>query len=235
MSRKKVKVQKVRQSHHPVKNENIISLKHSFVKPENQAQEDYIYAINHSRLTFGIGPAGTGKTHIPTALAVLSLAQGRCDKVIVTRPLVTAGEEAGYLPGTLTNKAGPFIRPIYDEMEYYVDSLTIDRLIKLDKIEIAPLGYIRGRTFKNAIIIADEMQNASMKQMKLLLTRIGKHSRVIITGDPDQSDLPKERSGALTYYMNKVKHVDGVSVVHFSKEDVVRDEFVGRLLEALEK
>lgn len=204
------------------------------LKPRNLHQSDYLKTILSNDLTFAVGPAGTGKTYLAVGLALHLLNIGRIQKVILTRPVVEAGESLGFLPGTLEEKIDPYLRPLYDAMG---DMLAPDELrsyMENQTIEIAPLAYMRGRTLSNAFVILDEAQNTTAMQMKLFLTRLGEHSKMVVTGDITQIDLgPKQESG-LKQATELFQGVEGIGFAWFDREDVVRHELVRKILEIYE-
>lgn len=207
--------------------------RHVQVVPRNLAQEDYVALLdNHKKhIVFAMGPAGTGKTLLGVLSSIEAYNNGACDKIVITRPAVSVDEQHGFLPGTLVEKMAPWTRPIFDVMEEYWAPKTIEHMINENIIEIAPLAYMRGRTFKNSWIIADEMQNATPSQMKMLLTRIGENSKIIITGDLQQHDRGFENNG-LKNFVNllKQKGSDIIGVVSFTKGDVERHVAVTEVL-----
>ena len=222
------------QDHSPSQHEFISVLSRS-VYPKSNRQEDYIKAMKHSQITFGIGPAGTGKTYLAVAHSLGELLSGRKQKLILTRPVVEAGESLGFLPGDLSQKLNPYLKPLYDSMEAIIAPATIRRLEDSGSIEIAPLAYMRGRSIHNACIILDEAQNTTQAQMKMFLTRIGENSCAIITGDVTQIDLPKASSSGLVQAREILKDIDGISFVNFTARDTVRSRIVQRIIDAYEK
>jgi len=205
-----------------------------FSKPKNNSQENYLKMLNKKQLKIVVstGPAGTGKTLLATENAIKKFLLGKCDKIIFTRPSVSVDEELGFLPGTLEEKMAPWIRPIYDVLHNFIHPSEVKELLEEKLIEIAPLGYMRGRTFKNCWIIADEMQNSTISQMKMLLTRIGENTKLVITGDLDQNDRPSEING-LEDFLNKFKgrRSDSIGSVEFDRCDIEREEVVKEVLE----
>ena len=205
-----------------------------FSKAKNLSQERYIRMLNKKpiKIIVSTGPAGTGKTLLATEYAIRQFLLGKYEKLIFTRPSVSVDEELGFLPGTLEEKMAPWIRPIYDILYNFISPNEVKELLEEKILEIAPLGYMRGRTFKNSCLIADEMQNSTIPQMKMLLTRIGENSKLIITGDLDQNDRPFETNG-LEDFLNKFKgrRSDSISSVEFEKEDIEREEVVKEVLE----
>jgi phosphate starvation-inducible protein PhoH and related proteins len=197
-------------------------------------QSQYIKSLKSKEMVFGVGPAGTGKTWLAVAFAVSLLDKGAVSKIILTRPAVEAGERLGFLPGDMKEKVDPYLRPIYDALYDVMEASRVERIITSGVIEIAPLAFMRGRTLKDACIILDEAQNTTTMQMKMALTRLGEGSRMIITGDPSQIDLPSSIPSGLVDAINRLKGVEGIDIVHFNQEDVVRHALVGRIVSAYE-
>ncbi|MCK1543279.1 PhoH family protein [Bradyrhizobium sp. 179] len=203
------------------------------LKPLTEAQRLYGAAIRASRVTFGIGPAGTGKTWFAAALAAEALLAGEIERIIITRPAQEAADEKmGFLPGELDEKIEPYFRPVRDALEERLGSGQLEYLIKSKTIEVRPLAFLRGATFKRAMIIADEMQNSTVTGMKMLLTRMGEGSTMVVNGDPDQCDLPDPAKSGLLDAIDRLKHVQCVSAIHFGVEDIVRDSVVQEIVEA---
>ncbi len=220
--------------HAPTQRE-FISVLSRAVYPKSNRQEDYIRAMKHSQITFGIGPAGTGKTYLAVAHSLAELLSGRKQKLILTRPVVEAGESLGFLPGDLSQKLNPYLKPLYDSMEAIIAPATIRRLEDSGSIEIAPLAYMRGRSIHNACIILDEAQNTTQAQMKMFLTRIGENSCAIITGDVTQIDLPKASASGLVQAREILRDIEGIEFVNFTARDTVRSRIVQRIIDAYEK
>ncbi|MBR2282715.1 MAG: PhoH family protein [Spirochaetales bacterium] len=218
----------------PAKRE-FISVLSKAVYPKSSNQEAYIRAMNRSQITFGIGPAGTGKTYLAVAYCLGELLSGRKQKLILTRPVVEAGESLGFLPGDLSQKLNPYLKPLYDSMEAMIAPATIRRLEDSGAIEIAPLAYMRGRSIHNACIILDEAQNTTQAQMKMFLTRIGENSCAIITGDVTQIDLPKTSASGLVQASEILRDIEGIEFVSFTARDTVRSRVVQRIISAYEK
>ena len=212
-----------------------ISVLSKAVYPKSDHQEQYIHAMNNSQITFGIGPAGTGKTYLAVAHCLGELLSGRKQKLILTRPVVEAGESLGFLPGDLSQKLNPYLKPLYDSMEALIAPATIRRLEESGSIEIAPLAYMRGRSIHNACIILDEAQNTTQAQMKMFLTRIGENSCAIITGDVTQIDLPKANTSGLVQAREILKGIEGIEFVNFTSRDTIRSRLVQRIIDAYEK
>ncbi|MEW2490867.1 PhoH family protein [Streptomyces sp. NPDC048411] len=215
--------------------QNILSNRGRTIRPKTLNQKRYVDAIDKHTIVFSIGPAGTGKTYLAMAKAVQALQSKQVNRIILTRPAVEAGERLGFLPGTLFDKIDPYLRPLYDALHDMLDPDSIPRLMAAGTIEVAPLAYMRGRTLNDAFIILDEAQNTSAEQMKMFLTRLGFDSKIVVTGDITQVDLPNgTRSG-----LRQVQDIlEGVPDVHFSRltsQDVVRHKLVGRIVDAYEK
>ena len=204
------------------------------VRPKSLGQKRYIEAIRSDDIVFGIGPAGTGKTYLAMAMAVAALLRRDVSRIILTRPAVEAGERLGFLPGTLTEKINPYLRPLYDALYDMMEAERAARLMEQGTIEIAPLAFMRGRTLNESFIILDEAQNTTSEQMKMFLTRLGFGSRAVITGDITQVDLPAGRVSGLIEVRGILKDVPGIRFIHFSEEDVVRHELVQRIVRAYE-
>ncbi|MFH8785192.1 PhoH family protein [Streptomyces roseoverticillatus] len=215
--------------------QNILSSRGRTIRPKTLNQKRYVDAIDKHTVVFGIGPAGTGKTYLAMAKAVQALQSKQVNRIILTRPAVEAGERLGFLPGTLYEKIDPYLRPLYDALHDMLDPDSIPRLMAAGTIEVAPLAYMRGRTLNDAFIILDEAQNTSPEQMKMFLTRLGFDSKIVITGDITQIDLP----GGTKSGLRQVREIlEGVEDVHFSlltSNDVVRHKLVGRIVDAYEQ
>ncbi|MGI8470182.1 MAG: PhoH family protein [Pyrinomonadaceae bacterium] len=205
------------------------------VAPKTATQRKYIDAIQNHDLTFGIGPAGTGKSYLSVALAVQSLFAKQVDRIILTRPAVEAGEKLGFLPGDLQDKVDPYLRPLYDALFDLVDAERVTKMLEKRIIEVAPLAFMRGRTLNNAFIILDEAQNTTGEQMKMFLTRIGFGSRVVVTGDVTQIDLPRGQKSGLKEAERVLENIPEIEFVYFTKKDVVRHRLVQLIVEAYEE
>lgn len=211
-----------------------ISARGRLIKPKTLGQKRYVDSIRKNLVTFGIGPAGTGKTYLAVALAAFYLKNHEVERIILTRPAVEAGEKLGFLPGDLQEKIDPYLRPLYDALADMFGYDQFQKMIDRNIIEVAPLAYMRGRTLEESFIILDEAQNTTREQMKMFLTRMGNHSRVVVNGDATQIDLVDRRMSGLTEAEKILKDVRGVGMVYFSDEDVVRHDMVGRIIRAYE-
>ena len=208
--------------------------KRGVVRPKTPAQNRYVTAIKAYDLVFGIGPAGTGKTYLAMAMAVSALKSGQVGRIILTRPAVEAGERLGFLPGDIEAKINPYLRPLYDALYDMMPPESLERYVERNVIEVAPIAFMRGRTLNNSFVVLDEAQNATIEQMKMFLTRLGFDSRAVVTGDITQTDLPIGTKSGLVDAQSVLSDVDGISFIHFSKEDVVRHELVQQIVEAYE-
>ncbi|WP_040471909.1 PhoH family protein [Lentilactobacillus kisonensis] len=204
------------------------------VRVKTFGQRQYVQAIRHHDVAFGIGPAGTGKTYLAVVMALAALKQGTVDKIVLTRPAVEAGESLGFLPGDLKEKVDPYLRPIYDALHSILGAEHTERLMDRGVIEIAPLAYMRGRTLDNAFVILDEAQNTTNMQMKMFLTRLGFGSKMIVNGDISQIDLPKRTASGLVAAQKILKNIDQIEFITFTAEDVVRHPVVAKIITAYE-
>jgi len=198
-------------------------------------QKSYLEAIDKHDIVFGIGPAGTGKTYLAVAMAVSALKKDQVSRIILTRPAVEAGEALGFLPGELEQKIAPYLRPLYDALRDMLEPEEIERSIARQTIEVAPLAYMRGRTLNNAFVILDEAQNTTTEQMFMLLTRIGPHSKCVITGDVTQVDLPANKRSGVVEALQALKNIPGISIVYLNERDVVRHELVRSIITAYQQ
>ena len=212
-----------------------ITARGKIIRPKTLGQKKYVDAIKRSSIVFGVGPAGTGKTYLAVALAVYALKNKEIDKIILTRPAVEAGEKLGFLPGDMNEKVDPYLRPLFDALQEMMGQDAYLRHIERGSIEIAPLAYMRGRTLSNSFIILDEAQNTTKEQMKMFLTRLGFNSKMVITGDVTQIDLPDGRKSGLKDVMSVLKHIDDIAQVHFNEKDVVRHRLVQNIIKAYEE
>lgn len=217
-----------------LREDTVLTYRGRAIRPKTSGQKRYVDAIRSNTVTFGIGPAGTGKTYLAMAMAIAALKRKEIGRIVLTRPVVEAGENLGFLPGTLTEKVDPYVRPLYDALFDMTDMEKGNQLIEQGVIEIAPLAFMRGRTFNDAFLILDEAQNTTSEQMKMFLTRLGFGSKMVITGDDTQADLPHGVSG-----LKRVKEIldgiEGIAFVEFGNSDVVRHSLVARIVQAYEK
>ncbi|WP_372872523.1 PhoH family protein [Shewanella sp.] len=223
------------ETEHEDQKEHYIKTRRGVIKPRNPNQSQYVVNIVRHDITFGIGPAGTGKTYLAVAAAVDALERQEIRRILLTRPAVEAGEKLGFLPGDLSQKVDPYLRPLYDALFEMLGFEKVERLIERSVIEIAPLAYMRGRTLNDAFIILDESQNTTVEQMKMFLTRIGFNSKAVITGDITQIDLPKHQKSGLRHAIEVLGDVDEISFNFFQSKDVVRHPVVARIVEAYEE
>ncbi len=205
------------------------------VKSKTHGQSQYVNAIKNNTITFGIGPAGTGKTFLAVAMAVNAFKNKEVNRIVLTRPAVEAGEKLGFLPGDLQNKVDPYLRPLYDALYELMGAETYLKYLEKNMIEIAPLAYMRGRTLDDSFIILDEAQNTTPEQMKMFLTRIGFGSKAVVTGDITQIDLPGDKKSGLKEVIKILNDIKGIEFVHLSEKDVVRHELVQKIIKAYEK
>jgi phosphate starvation-inducible PhoH-like protein len=212
-----------------------INLRKRPVRARTTAQDAYIRALRRHALVFGTGPAGTGKTWLAVAIAVAMFERKEVDRIILSRPAVEAGERLGFLPGDLREKVDPYLRPMYDALFDLMDARIVERALQTNEIEIAPLAFMRGRTLSNAAIILDEAQNTTTMQMKMFLTRLGENSRMIVTGDPSQVDLPPGQTSGLAEAIRLLDNVEGIGHAVFTADDVMRHELVGRIVAAYDR
>ncbi len=215
--------------------EEILSARGRSIRPKTPGQKAYTDAIDRSTVVFGIGPAGTGKTYLAMAQAVRRLLSGQARRIVLTRPAVEAGENLGFLPGSLTDKIDPYLRPLYDALGDMLDPEALPKLMAAGTIEVAPLAYMRGRTLNDSFIILDEAQNTTLGQMKMFLTRLGFGSKVVVTGDASQVDLPGGQPSGLAVIQTILEDVDGIEFCHLTSADVVRHELVGHIINAYQR
>jgi phosphate starvation-inducible PhoH-like protein len=214
---------------------NIVSNRGRTIRPKTANQKRYVEAIDDHTITFGIGPAGTGKTYLAMAMAVAALQAKKINRIILTRPAVEAGESLGFLPGTLSEKIDPYLRPLFDALHDMIDIDTIPRLMQSGIIEVAPLAYMRGRTLNDAFVILDEAQNTTPEQMKMFLTRLGFGSKMVITGDVTQIDLPNSQKSGLKVVRDILQEIDDIAFLELTAEDVVRHRLIGDIVKAYDK
>lgn len=205
------------------------------IRSKTLGQRAYVEAVRKHELTLAVGPAGTGKTYLAMAMAVVALKAKEVERIVLTRPAVEAGEKLGFLPGDMTQKVDPYLRPLYDALHELMGADSYQRLAERGTVEVAPLAFMRGRTLSDAFIILDEAQNATSEQMKMFLTRLGANSRCIVTGDVSQTDLPKDKKSGLVEAVNVLRNVEGVAIVELTARDVVRHELVQHIVQAYEK
>lgn len=213
----------------------VLRTKHRQVRAKTPGQQSYIEAISNNRIVFGVGPAGTGKTYLAMAKAVEALESGAVSRIVLTRPAVEAGESLGFLPGTLTEKIDPYLRPLYDALREMLEPAELAQLLESGTIEVAPLAYMRGRTISHAFIVLDEAQNTTTQQMKMFLTRLGEGSTMVVTGDITQIDLPRGKLSGLKDARNVLTGVKDIEFCYLTSEDVVRDKLVGLIIDAYER
>ncbi len=205
------------------------------IVPRTKNQAEFIKLLQNNELVFAVGPAGTGKTYVAVAMGVSLLMNGQVEKLILSRPAIEAGEKLGFLPGDMKEKVDPYLRPIYDALHDMFHESHIEKLLNSGAIEIAPLAFMRGRTLSHAFIILDEAQNTTLMQMKMFLTRLGEGSRMVVTGDITQIDLPNEQKSGLVDAMERFKGIESIAFMEFSADDVVRHPLVGRIVKAYAK
>lgn len=211
---------------------DIVKRRGKSIRPKTVGQSEYVQAIDNNTVVFGIGPAGSGKTYLAVAKAVQALQNKQVSRIILTRPAVEAGENLGFLPGTLNDKIDPYLRPLYDALRDMLDPEMIPKLMDADIIEVAPLAYMRGRTLNDAFVILDEAQNTTPAQMKMFLTRLGFGSTIVVTGDISQVDLPRGQISGLRIVRRILNNVDDIHFADLSAQDVVRHQLVGRIVDA---
>ena len=212
-----------------------VNMRGKNITPKTEGQKYYVDSIRKNTITFGIGPAGTGKTFLAVALAAFYLKNRNVDKIILTRPAVEAGERLGFLPGELQDKVDPYLRPLYDALHEMFGIEQVQRFMERGTIEVAPLAYMRGRTLENAFVILDEAQNTTREQMKMFLTRLGFGSKAVVTGDLTQTDLPDNKKSGLLHARDVLKGVEGIGSINLTERDVVRHALVQRIIVAYDK
>ncbi len=223
------------EEHQNIQKETLAKTRHGeLIKAKTFRQQQYVKFIKQYDITFGIGPAGTGKTFLAAVLAVQALLKDECDRLILTRPAVEAGEKLGFLPGDLQQKVNPFLRPLYDALYEFIEPAKIPELMEKGKIEVAPLAYMRGRTLSNAFVIVDEAQNTTPAQLKMVLTRLGFGSKMVVTGDITQTDLPSAQQSGLVVATKILKAVQGIGFCYLSQADVIRHPLVQKIVAAYE-
>jgi len=219
----------------PVAEVVVVTARGRAIRPKTAGQRRYVEAIRQNGLTFGIGPAGTGKTYLAMAMAIAALQERQVHRIVLTRPAVEAGEKLGFLPGDLQEKVNPYLRPLYDALYDILGVETFERYMSRGIIEVAPLAYMRGRTLDDSFIILDEAQNTTPEQMKMFLTRLGFHSKAVVTGDVTQVDLPRSRDSGLLEVQQVLRDVEGIAFVRLTELDVVRHPLVQRIIRAYER
>lgn len=216
-------------------NDLVVKTMKKSVKPYSKSQAAYIEALNKNEMVFALGPAGTGKTYIAVAMAVAMFNAHKVEKIILSRPAVEAGEKLGFLPGDLKDKLDPYLRPLYDALQDMIPAEKLQRHMEVGEIEVAPLAFMRGRTLANAFVILDEAQNTTATQMKMFLTRMGENSRMVITGDLSQTDLPNDVKSGLGDVIRKIDGIEGIAVARFSDKDVVRHPLAAAIIKAYDE
>jgi phosphate starvation-inducible PhoH-like protein len=216
-------------------NETILTVHGRDIRAKTPGQQRYVDLIANNTVVFGIGPAGTGKTYLAMAMAVNALLSGEVRRIVLTRPAVEAGENLGFLPGTLTEKIDPYLRPLYDALNEMIDQEALPRLLAAGTIEVAPLAYMRGRTLNDSFIILDEAQNTTPSQMKMFLTRLGFRSKVVVTGDASQVDLPRNTASGLRTAHQILEGIEDIEFCHLTSKDVVRHRLVGDIIDAYQR
>ena len=212
-----------------------VTVKGNPIIPKTVGQKQYVDSIRRNTITFGIGPAGTGKTYLAVALGAFYLKNREVDRIILTRPAVEAGEKLGYLPGDLQEKVDPYLRPLYDALHDMFGVERVQKMLLQGTIEVAPLAYMRGRTLERSFVILDEGQNTTPEQMKMFLTRLGYQSKMVVNGDPTQIDLPPKMTSGLIEAEQVLQRIKGIRSIYFSDQDVVRHDLVGRIVKAYEE
>lgn len=211
---------------------DVIVVQKKMIYAKGSRQEEYIRAMEKDQIVFATGPAGTGKTFLAVAHALSMMLSGKRQKLVLTRPVVEAGESLGFLPGDLSQKISPYLRPLYDAMEGLIGPLAVRKLEENGSIEVAPLAYMRGRSLQNAVVLLDEAQNTTKEQMQMFLTRIGENASAIVTGDISQTDLPRGKVSGLSHALSILEGIQGISMIRFSSHDVVRGRIVQKIIDA---
>ena len=219
----------------PAVSDEILSVRGRSIRPKSAGQKAYVDAIDRSTIVFGLGPAGTGKTYLAMAAGVQRLLSGQVKRIVLTRPAVEAGENLGFLPGSLTDKIDPYLRPLYDALKDMLDPEVLPKLMAAGTIEVAPLAYMRGRTLNDSFIILDEAQNTTPNKMKMFLTRLGFNSQIVVTGDASQVDLPGAGQSGLAVISKILSDIDGIEFCYLTSADVVRHQLVGAIIDAYER
>lgn len=215
--------------------QNVIRTRKATISPRSVNQAKYIEALKHKNMTFGLGPAGTGKTFLAVAMAVSHLLEGKVERIILSRPAVEAGEKLGFLPGDLKEKVDPYLRPLYDALGQMISMEQTEKRLERGEIEVAPLAFMRGRTLSDAFVILDEAQNTTPMQMKMFLTRFGQNCHMVVCGDPSQVDLPDGTVSGLKDAIDTLRNIDDISFVEFDAADVVRHKLVGKIVQAYDE
>ncbi len=209
-----------------------IRTRKAVISPRSVNQAKYISALKHGNMTFGLGPAGTGKTFLAVAMAVSHLLEGKVERIILSRPAVEAGEKLGFLPGDMKEKVDPYLRPLYDALGKMISMEQTEKRLERGEIEVAPLAFMRGRTLSDAFVILDEAQNTTPMQMKMFLTRFGQNCHMVVCGDPSQVDLPDGNISGLNHALDTLRNINDISFIHFDDTDVVRHKLVGKIVKA---
>jgi len=215
--------------------DNIIHTRKALISPRSVNQAKYIKALRNRNMTFGLGPAGTGKTFLAVAMAVSHLLEGKVERIILSRPAVEAGEKLGFLPGDLKEKVDPYLRPLYDALGQMISMEQTEKRLERGEIEVAPLAFMRGRTLSDAFVILDEAQNTTPMQMKMFLTRFGQNCHMVVCGDPSQTDLPHGSVSGLTDALDTLRNISDIAFIEFNADDVVRHKLVGKIVKAYDK
>ncbi|MBT5072906.1 MAG: PhoH family protein [Kordiimonadaceae bacterium] len=215
--------------------DNVIRTRKALISPRSVNQAKYIEALRYGNMTFGLGPAGTGKTFLAVAMAVSHLLEGKVERIILSRPAVEAGEKLGFLPGDLKEKVDPYLRPLYDALGQMISMEQTEKRLERGEIEVAPLAFMRGRTLSDAFVILDEAQNTTPMQMKMFLTRFGQNCHMVVCGDPSQTDLPDGSVSGLKDALDTIKGINDIAFIEFNADDVVRHKLVGKIVRAYDE